>query len=295
LQQVNNPFFGYATLGPLAAKTIPYGQLLRPFPQYNSLSATAFNYGDSAYEALQLKAEKRFAAGASILVSYSFAKLISDTDSLNSFLESNGQGGVQNWNNLKADRSLASFDVPNRLIVSYVLDLPFGKGRRFLSKIPGFANQVLGGWGLQGITTYQNGFPLHFTTAQNTSNSYNSSLRPNVVGDGTLNGSRESRLTEWFNIAAYAQPAPFTFGNAPRNDPKLRGDGVSNWDISAFKNFTLGRNERVGMQFRAEFYNLTNRPQFSAPGQIFGTAQFGQVSGQANLPRLIQFALRLRF
>jgi hypothetical protein len=116
-----------------------------------------------------------------------------------------------------------------------------------------------------------------------------------VIGDGSLSGSRESRLTEWFNTAAYAQPAPFTFGNAGRNDPKLRGDGVSNWDISAFKNFSLGQNERVGMQFRAEFYNLTNRPQFSAPGQIFGTAQFGQVSGQANLPRLIQFALRLRF
>jgi hypothetical protein len=295
LTQVANPFLGLVQLGSLAAPTIPYGQLLRPYPQYNSLSATAFNYADSAYEALQLKVEKRFAAGASILVSYAFSKLISDTDSLNSFLESGGQGTQQNWNNLRADRSLASFDIPQRLVVSYVLDLPFGKGRRFLSRTQGFANQVIGGWGLQGITTYQNGFPLHLTAAQNTSNSYNSSLRPNVVGNSSLSGSRESRLGMWFNTAAFAQPAPFTFGNASRNDPKLQMDGVSDWDISVFKNFLFGRNERLGMQFRAEFYNLTNRAQFSAPGQIFGTAQFGQVSGQANLPRLIQFALRFRF
>jgi hypothetical protein len=297
LRQVPNPFVGLATLGPLAAPTIPFEQLLRPYPQYNSLSAIAFNYGDSTYEALQLKVEKRFAVGASILVSYSYSKLISDTDSLNSFLESNGQGAVQDWNNLNGEKSLASFDVPQRLVVSYVLDLPFGKGRRFLSNISGLANQFVGNWGLQGITTYQNGFPLHLTVAQNTSNSYNTSLRPNVVGlSGTSeSGSRESRLNEWFNAGAFAQPAPFTFGNESRNDPRLQGDGVSNWDISAFKNFAIGKNERVGMQFRAEFFNLTNRPQFSAPGQIFGTPQFGQVSGQANLPRLIQFALRLRF
>ncbi len=295
LTQVPNPFYGLVTLGSLAAPTIPYGQLLRPYPQYNSLSATAFDNGDSTYEALQLKVEKRFAAGASILVAYSFSKLISDTDSLNSFLESNGQGTVQDWNNLRGDKSLASFDIPQRLVVSYILDLPFGKGRRFLPHIPSFANQVIGGWGLQGITTYQNGFPLHLTAAQNTSNSYNSSLRPNVSGGTSLSGSRESRLGEWFNTAAFSQPAPFTFGDESRNDPNLQADGVSDWDLSVFKNFALSRNERFGMQFRAEVYNLTNRPQFSAPGQIFGTAQFGQVSGQANLPRLIQFALRLRF
>ncbi len=295
LTSVANPFYGLVTLGSLAAPTIPYGQLLRPFPQYNSLSATSYSGGDSTYEALQLKVEKRFAAGASILVAYSFSKLISDTDSLNSFLESNGQGTVQDWNNLRGDKSLASFDVPQRLVVSYVIDLPFGKGHRFLPHLPGFANQVIGGWGLQGITTYQNGFPLHLTAAQNTSNSYNSSLRPNVGGNTSLSGSRESRLCKWFNTAAFSQPAPFTFGDESRNDPNLQADGVSNWDLSLFKNFALSRNERFGMQFRAEVYNLTNRAQFSAPGQIFGTSQFGQVSGQANLPRLIQFALRMKF
>jgi hypothetical protein len=295
LRQVPNPLFGSVQQGPLSAATVPYGQLLRPFPQYNSLSVIAFNQADSSYEALQIKAEKRFSAGASLLVSYAFSKMISDTDSLNSFLEINGQGTVQNWNNLKAERALASFDVPQRLVVSYVIDLPFGRGRRLASNISGALNKIVGGWGLQGITTYQTGFPLHLTVAQNTSNSYNSSLRPNVVGNSSMSGSRQDRLNQWFNTAAFAQPAVFTFGNASRNDPMLQADGMKNWDISVFKNTGFGHDERYGVQFRAEFFNVTNRAQFSAPGQTFGTPQFGQISGQANLPRLVQLALRLRF
>jgi hypothetical protein len=239
--------------------------------------------------------EKRFAEGASILVAYTFAKLICDVESQTSWLESGGQGGYQDWNNLRLDRSLASFDVPQRLVVSYVVDFPFGKGRRYLTQLSGLKQVLLGGWGMQGITTLQRGFPLHLTTTQNLMNSFGGSSRPNVVADPILSGPAESRLNQWFTTTAFAQPPAFTFGSEPRVDPVLRGDGLSQFDVSLFKNFNVDPEGKLRLQFRGEFFNVFNHPQFGMPGQSFGNAQFGQVRSQANLPRVIQFALRLRF
>ncbi len=297
LQQVPNPFSGVVTSGALSANTVSYGQLLRPFPQYDGLSYGGAGIGNSSYNSLQVKAEKRFSNGASILVAYTFAKLISDTDSLSSWLEDGGVGGVQDWNNLRLERSLSSSDVPNRLVVSYVLDLPFGKGRKFLSNASGFTNQVIGGWGVEGVTTVQSGFPLHFTTAQNLTNSFGGGSRPNVTAgcDPSISGSAQSRLNEWFSPSCFSQPPAFTFGSEGRVDPTLRAAGIANWDFSTFKNFPFGPEGKVNLQFRAEFFNLFNRVQFGFPGQTFGTPQFGVVSTQENLPRLVQFALRLAF
>jgi hypothetical protein len=295
LTQVPNPLFGIVNIGSLSAATVPYEQLLRPYPQYNGLSITAYNNADSTYESLQFKMEKRFSNNASILLSYTHAKNISDTDSLAAWLESAGASNVQDWNNLRAEKALSAFDVPNRLVTSYVLDLPFGKGRRYLSSASPVVNGLVGGWGLQGIVTYSAGFPLHITNATNNSNALNGGQRPNVVGDPstvtatTLTG----RLNQWFNTAAFAQPAPFTFGNEPRNDPRLRGDHLINSDVSLVK--TLQIHESLALQFRAECFNMVNHPQFAAPNTSFGTAQFGQVSAQQNLPRLVQLSLRLRF
>ena len=295
LDQVANPFAGIVQSGSLAASTVTRGQLLLPYPQYTGVSLIGSNVGDSSYQSLQVKAEKRFNNGASLLVAYTHSKLISNTDALTSWLEPGGTGGVQDWNNLSAERSLTSFDVPNRLVVSYVLDLPFGKGRRFLSTAHGPTNFLVGGWGLEGVTTVQSGFPLHITTAQNLTHSYGGNSRPNVLGDAGLGGSAQSRLNGWFNINDFAQPAAFTFGDESRNDPNLRGAGVANWDLSAFKNFPFGPDGKLNLQFRAEFFNIFNRVQFGAPGQVFGTSQFGVVSTQQNLPRLVQFALRFAF
>ncbi|HEX4168229.1 MAG TPA: TonB-dependent receptor [Bryobacteraceae bacterium] len=295
LQQVPNPYAGIVQQGSLAASTVTRGQLLLPYPQYTGVSLIGSNVGDSSYESLQVKAEKRFTNGASLLVAYTHSKLISNTDALTSWLEPGGTGGVQNWNNLHAERSLTSFDVPDRLVVSYVLDLPFGKGRKFLSNASGFSNALIGGWGVEGVTTVQSGFPLHITTSQNLTNSYGGGSRPNVLGNASLSGSAQSRLNGWFNINDFAQPAAFTFGDESRNDPNLRAAGIANWDFSTFKNFPFGPDGKLNLQFRAEFFNIFNRVQFGAPGQTFGTPQFGVVSTQQNLPRLVQFALRFAF
>ena len=197
---------------------------------------------------------------------------------------------------MRGEKSLASFDVPDRLVISYVLDVPVGKGRKFMSNANGFENAALGGWGLEGVTTLQEGFPLHITTNSNNSNSLNSgSQRPNTVpGCSTsISGSITSNLNEYFNTSCFTQPAAFTFGDESRNDPSLRAPGVANWDFSAFKSFAI--TEKANIQFRAEFFNIFNRVQFNYPGQTFGSSSFGQISGQLNNPRLIQFAMKLGF
>ncbi len=297
IKQVPNPFYGLVTQGALAAKTVSYGQLLRPYPQYNGMSYAGQGIGNSDYQSLQVQFTKRFANGASISAAYTFSKLISDTETITSWLEGGGVGGYQDFNNLRLERSLASFDTPHRLVVSYVYDLPFGKGEKYLANVSGFVNEIVGGWGLEGVTTVQSGFPLHFGTAQNLTNSFGGGSRPNVTaGCNTgMAGSAQSRLNEWFNTACFSQPPAFTFGSEPRVDPSLQAAGIANWDMSAFKNFTFGPEAKLNLQFRAEVFNLFNRVQFAFPGQTFGTPQFGVVSGQANLPRLIQFALRFGF
>jgi hypothetical protein len=296
-QSVANPFFGFVSSGTLSQPTVQAGQLLRRYPQFQDVNYAGQGVANSTYESLQVKAEKRFSGGASILVAYTHAKLISNTDTITGWLESGGTGGVQDWNNLRAEKSLASFDTPDRLVVSYVLDIPVGKGRKYLSKSNWLVNGVLGNWGVQGVTTLQSGFPLHFTTNQNLTNSFGGGSRPNVIGgcDKSPSGSAQARLNSWFNTACFTQPPAFTFGNESRTDPDLRAHGIANWDFSAFKNFPFGPEGRVVLQFRSEFFNIFNRVQFGFPGQVQGQNAFGVVNSQANNPRLIQFALRLSF
>jgi hypothetical protein len=294
-QQVPNPFFGIITAGPLAARTVARGQLLRPFPQFNGVTQASISNRDSIYHSMQLKVERRFRRGGSILGAYTWAKLISNTDTLTGWLEASGPAGVQNNYRLGLERSLASFDVPHRLVVSYVLDLPIGKGRRLLTNVTGAADKLLSGWGINGVYTAQSGFPLRFGTASNLTNSFGGGSRPNVVPgcDAEISGSAQSRLNRWFNTSCFTQPAAFTFGTASRVDPKLRSHGINNLDFALFKRTML--TERVGLEFRSEFFNLFNRVQFNFPGQALGNPQFGIVSSQLNNPRLVQLALRLVF
>jgi len=294
-EQVTNPFFGLITAGPLAARTVARGQLLRPFPQFNGVTQASIANRDSIYHSMQLKVERRFRAGGSLLGAYTWAKFITNTDTLTGWLEASGPGGVQNNYDLRNERSLASFDVPHRLVISYVLDLPFGRGQKLLGSLSGPADKLLSGWGVNGVYTAQSGFPLRFGTAANLTNSFGGGSRPNVVAgcDPQLSGSAQSRLNRWFNTSCYALPAAFTFGTASRVDPKLRAHGINNFDFALFKRTKL--TERIGLEFRSEFFNLFNRVQFGFPGQALGNPQFGIVSSQLNNPRLAQFALRLIF
>lgn len=296
---VANPFLGLITAGPLSAATVQAGQLLLPFPQYTGVSVSGPNIGNSNYHSMQMKVEKRFKRGGSILVGYTVSKLISDTDTLTGWLESGRGGttwGAENSNNIAAERAIASFDVPQRLVVSYVLDLPFGKGQKYAGNASGVGGKLVSGWGFNGITTLQSGFVLQPGSGQNLCGCFGGGGRPNVTGQtAQLTGSAQSRLNRWFDTSVFTQPAAFTFGNAGRTTSDVRSHGINNVDFAIFKNTTFGPDDRFGIQFRTEFFNIFNRAQFDYPGQVQGTAQFGVVGAQANLPRLVQFALRFTY
>jgi hypothetical protein len=312
LQSVPNPFVDSltGTAFALGTATTTVGQLSRPFPQYTGLSYAGQGSYDSSYESFQLTVERRFAAAGSLLVAYTNSKLLSDTDTLTNWLEV-AAGGIQDNNNNKAERSLSSQDVPQRLVISYVLDLPFGHGKRYMSDASGFLDKVVGGWGVDGVTIFQSGFPLVFSNGlPNFTTLYGGGSRPDFspgCAKGTPSGV--SKLTEWFNTACFTTPADFVFGDESRTDPTLRGDGVRNFDFAIFKRTRFGPDEKIGLEFRTEFFNIFNRTQFAPPNTTCCStvpsyltnqspnSSFGTInSSYPNTnPRLIQFGLKLVF
>lgn len=292
---VPNPFFGTATIGTLAQPRVAYGQLLRPYPQYTGFLMKNPTNRNSIYHSGQINVEKRFGRGGNIVGAYTWAKLISDTDTVSGWLEpGSGYGNVQNHYNIRGERGLALYDTAHRAVISYIVDLPFGKGQPLGGNVSGVIDKLVSGWGINGVTTLQSGNPLPVSVAVNTSNSFGGGQRPNRTGlPAEREGSAQQRLDQWFNTAAFSVPAPFTFGNAARTMPDVRSHGIANFDFTLFKNTKI--TERVNLQFRTEVFNLFNRTRFGYPGTAIGQPQFGVVSGQLNDPRLIQFALRLFF
>ncbi len=297
LNQVANPFYGTVKSGTLAAPTVPAGQLLLPYPQYTGVFSPTTAAFDNIYNSLQLKLEKRFQAGGTLLVAYTWAKDVGNADTMTGFLEAYQPGSVQNYYNISADRSLLSYDVPHRLSISYVVDLPFGKGKHFLSGVSGLTGKLVSGWGVNGITTLQSGFPIILTAQPTAVSQYfgGGSPRPNVTAgcDKSMPGSAQSRVSAWFNTGCYSQPSAFGFGDESRTDPNLRTAGIANWDFAVFKETPI--KEQVSLQFRTEFFNIFNRVQFGPPGNQLGSSLFGLISSQLNNPRLVQCAMRLSF
>jgi hypothetical protein len=302
VQSAPNPFFINGQALALTGPTTTVGQLLRPYPQYTSVQLAGQGSYDSIYHSFQLTLQRRFADAGSLLVAYTNAKLISDTDTLTAWLEP-GVGAIQDNNNLSSERSLSSQDVPQRFVVSYVLDLPFGKGKRYLSGADGTLDKIVGGWGIDGVTIFQRGFPLIFTNGQvNGTTLFGGGSRPNVspACDPMLPGGATSRLGGWFRTACFQAPADFKFGDEARVDPRLRAEGINNFDFAVFKRARFGINERLGLEFRTEFFNIFNRTQFAPPNTICCTANnpnFGVVTATApgTNPRLVQFGLKLLF
>lgn len=302
LQSVPNPFFdpttqtSYALSGP----TTTVGQLSRPYPQYTGLSLAGQGNYDSTYHSLQLTVQRRFAGAGSLLVAYTNAKLLTNADTLTNWLEAS-TGSIQNNYNLPGERSLSSQDVPQRLVISYVLDLPFGNGKKFFSNASGPLDKLVSGWGIDGVTIFQKGFPLVFTNGvANFTTLWGGGSRPNVVAGckrGAPSGGLGAKLNEWFNTACFSAPPDFVFGNESRTDPTLRASGINNWDFALFKRTRFGPDEKLGLEFRTEFFNLFNRTQFAPPNTSLSSSTFGVVSSTASgtNPRLIQFGLKFLF
>lgn len=244
----------------------------------NVTTAVGASIGNSIYHSLQLKVQKRFARGYYALASYTLSKNIGDIDT--NF--SNAVPGVGNLSqaqdarNLRADRGLSDTDVPQRLVLSYGWELPWWKKRR------------LGGWQISGITTFSSGNPFDVLNQPSTLNT-GTAQRADRLADGRL---EDWTLNRYFDLAAFRSPAPYTFGNAGRNI--LRGPGLHTWDVSLIKDTRF--RERYNLQWRADFFNLANRPQFNPPGNTIGTPQAGRISStRFSTNRQIQFVLKLFF
>ncbi|MGB8731251.1 MAG: TonB-dependent receptor [Candidatus Sulfotelmatobacter sp.] len=307
-QSITNPLKG-STNTTIGAASIFAGQLDRPYPEYNGLNLNGYGCCSSNYNSLQASVTRRFQGGGTLLVAYTNAKLMSNTDTLTSWLEGNtgGVGSVQDWNNLKGERSLSSQDISQRLVISYVLDLPFGKGKAFANSLNGIANGAVSGWGVDGITTFQRGFPLKITWAGASTSLESASLgvanvRPDVIPGCDLKAGG-GNINHWFNTNCFAAPPQWGFGTEARVDPVLRGPGIDNFDFAIFKRTKV--TERLGIEFRTEFFNLFNHPYFNISGATGynGTPTgngFGQITstvgaGVASPERLIQFALKFVF
>ena len=286
LDQVTNPFYGVISSGGLASRTVARGRLLVPYVQYTGVGVLSPTIGSSTYHALQLKVEKRFSRGFSLLASYTNAKIIDDV------------GSPQNNNNRRAERAISTLDRPQRLVISEVWELPIGKGRALGGSVPRIVDLVIGGWQLNCVAILQSGQILNITSSTNTTNSLGGGQRPNSTGKSAKlsPASTDAMLSRYFDTSVFTQPAPFTFGNLARTLPDVRGPGINNFDMSLVKGFPI--RERLKAQFRFEFFNLWNRTQFANPGTSQGNAQFGvisNISNDANPARQVQLALKIVF
>ena len=256
----------------------------------NSLTQTDRNdyFGNSLYHSFQARAERRFAAGFTILASYTWSHNIGDTAGFSASGNAPNDAGLQNPLNRQLERGNDDQDVRHRFVASYLYDLPFGAGRKFGAGWKGPVNLLLGGWSISGITTMHSGLPLSLATQGNNANT-DEPNRPNVVGDWRLDASQRT-LDRFFNTAAFAPNPLYQYGNAGRNI--LRQPGAVNFDLGMFKQVKV--TERISTQFRAEAFNAFNTPHFNAPNATLGALSFGSITG-AGSPRILQFGLKVVF
>jgi hypothetical protein len=279
---------------PYAGFTGTVAQALRPYPQYLSLSQDMQTTGSSHYHSLQVKLQRQFFRSLSVLTSYTYAKLMTNADSQEGWYTPGG--GSQNAFNLGPEMTVATILPPQVLNLTYVYELPVGKGKRFVNH-SGVADTIIGGWAISGIQRYQSGTPLQVRLS-NTLPLDNNNLYPNIVPGQSLRASWSGRFDPatdvYLNAGAFSVPAPFTFGDASRTLP-VRGFSYFNEDISLQKRFRI--KESVGFEIGADAFNIFNRVTFGGPDTSNPTTNpgFGVIGSQANAPRSVQIRARITF
>ena len=289
------------------------GQLLRPFPQYNQIdNSTLENAGQSTYNALQAKVERRFRNGLNLLAAYTYSKTLTNADSSLPFFSTFGTNtfGAQNAYNLKAEKAVSYQDVPHNLVLSYFYELPAGPGKKFFNH--GVASKVLGGWQVGGVQRYHSGAPVSIGAAGTSNPFANGNFRLNQIAgvplispnashydpfskspsgcdshpDGTYTtqidpATNQPSTNNFFNCAAFQDPnAPdlvaqrgYTFGNLPVRFSGLRSPGFFNEDFAIVKRTTIG--EGKALTFKVDFPNAFNRHVFGQLDGNIGSGTFG--------------------
>ena len=297
---VPNPFYGVITNNTnLKGSTIQQLYLDLPYPAYGSVTRFQDRLGNSNYNSLQVTVKHNFKRGFQVGGAYTWSKSINDGGSYAAQIQGGFSQGSYYWdpNNRRLDRSISSFDVPQRIVVNYLWELPFGKSKALFSSTP-VISQALGGWKVAGIATFSDGFPIGITGG--------GFGRPNVIGNPVLpakdqiigDGKTAVALpdgTNWvvpagyklyFNPDAFAIPVitiprvggtagqtvnvanPYYYGDAPRLFNNIRAPGIDNFDLNVSRILTL--KERLRLEIRADAYNALNRVQLGAPGSGFG-------------------------
>jgi len=255
-----------------------------PYPYMPIPTSWDRSWGNANYHSLQTSLERRWSRGFALTASYTWSKAIDPGSSGFFGVEGNS---IQNPYDMRRDRSVSSYDVPHNLVLSWVYDLPFGKGK-LLDTGNRAVNYLLGNWQINGISDIRAGTPVNVTVAGDIANTGNVGyMRPNVVGDWRVDQETTAR---WFNRAAFAAPAQFTFGNAGRNI--LRSDAVTRCDMSVFRNIPI--TERWYAQLRVEAYNVFNTVTYNAPVADLTNVNFGRVLGAA-AARSLQIGARIHF
>lgn len=293
---VPNPFYGQIT-DPKATNlknpTVQLYRLLRPMPQFDGANVATSEpaRADSNYHALQMKWEKRYSSGLTMLAHYTWAKMIDNVSyGSGNYSWLGGSAAIQNIWNLRGERALSSHDINHRAVVTFNYELPFGKGRQFASSVNNLTNLLIGGWELSGLATLSAGMPLQVT--QSGGNIWDGTQRPDLIGDPSTSGRVQDRLNNWFNPAAFSKPAIDVSGSAPRN-LNFRGPKMSMFDAALLKSFRITEGQRF--EFRLEAQNAFNHPVFADPASSFGATNFGQITGTKVGNRNVQLGFKYYF
>jgi hypothetical protein len=284
LTKVANPYYGQIPASSsLGQPTIAEQQLLRAYPRFTNVELYRDNVGDSEYEALQLKLEKRLSRGLTFTFAYTFSKLIDDASTYFSQTIFTGPTlttiGAADAFNRKLERDVSSGDIPRVFSAGWVYQIP--RWRKI--------GRLGSGWELGGLVRVQAGDAVPISQATNSNSAFGYALqRPNRIANPNDFANRSA--SEWFNVAAFTAAPQFTLGNSSRNP--IRGPGLQNADLMLGNTFRL--TERMSFEFRAEVFNASNTPPLNDPNASFGSAAFGTITTAGN-PRDFEFAGKLHF
>jgi hypothetical protein len=297
----------------------PTNQFHIPFPQFDSFSGDSPPIADSIYHAAQFRVEKSFSSGLQFLVTYAISKSIdnaSATDDSISWLGGGLNGDtihVQNPNDLRAERSLSVFDIPQVLQFSYVYALPIGRGKHFGGNMHPVIDGFIGGWQLNGIWRFNNGRPIILAEdsgGAGTARIPTYGVRPTLIGALKKNtGNHVSMVADYFANGCDSGNCPngdpvgvvvatpdYTLGNAPRTYGGIRQPGTSIANMALFKEFPMNKyREGMRLEFRMEAFNVFNHPQFGNPDMTYGDGSFGAIFSTAQSNREVQLGLKFYF
>jgi hypothetical protein len=239
---------------------------------------TLFSFnGQSSFNDLEVEAQKRYNNGLTITSSFTWSKNLDDLTPIDMWYGSS-------W------KEVSLLNIGKRFSFASVYELPYGRGRRFGANSPTVVNALLAGWQLSALMEIRSGYPLNLTDSGNIANTGGITQVPDVIGNGNLPPGQQTR-NAYFNTAAFAAPAAYTLGDF--QPYSIVGPSFQNLDSSLSKTFPL--KERMALQFRSEYFNVLNHPNWGNPGTTLGTASFGRITSNISTPRTLQFALKFLF